>query len=150
MYHNCSFKIIYISKPLKNFSKGMGNFLETVLGIQIVVGFGSQGINISDRRWRFTDFKHSSLYLIDYPLFLITHTHRAYTIRYYFRIKSRVITLITNIIRSKQIELNYISKIIPLFLWLELLLFYCLNLEALMLIDCIQGQPGFSLISSTL
>ena len=36
------------------------------------------------------------------------------------------------------------------FLWLELLLFYCLNLEALMLIDCIQGQPGFSLISSTL
>ena len=50
----------------------MGNFLETVLGIQIVVGFGSQAINISDQRWRFTDFKHSSLFLIDYPLFLIT------------------------------------------------------------------------------
>ena len=38
----------------------------------IVAGLGSQGLNISDLRWRFTDFKYSSLYLIDYPLFLIT------------------------------------------------------------------------------
>ena len=40
--------------------------------IQYIAGLGPQGINVSDRRWRFTDFKHSSLYLIDYPLFLIT------------------------------------------------------------------------------
>ena len=37
---------------------------------RIVAGLGSQGINISGRRWRFTDFKYSSLYLIDYLLFL--------------------------------------------------------------------------------
>ena len=37
---------------------------------RIVVGLGSQGINISGWRWRFTDFKYSSLYLIDYLLFL--------------------------------------------------------------------------------
>ena len=38
----------------------------------IVAGLGSQGLNISDLRWRFIDFKYSSLYLVDYPLFLIT------------------------------------------------------------------------------
>ena len=38
--------------------------------VELVAGLSSQGINISGGRWRFIDFTHSSLYLIDYLLFL--------------------------------------------------------------------------------